>query len=104
MLSAPIWMSAEVNPAVLGHVVPTRLEATPANALLEGQGILTVLKDVHQPSLRVSFIFIAEKITAIWYYILMYCTPVTHISIILVVSSRHSCFYITILYLVLLPT
>jgi len=51
-MGAPIWMSAEVNPAVLGHVVPTRLEATLANALLEGQGILTVLKDVHQPSLR----------------------------------------------------
>ena len=61
MLSAPIWMSAEVNPAVLGHVVPTRSEAIPANALLEGQGILTVLKDVHQLSLRVSFYIYHRK-------------------------------------------
>jgi len=29
---ALIWMSAEVNPAVLGLVAPTRSEATRANA------------------------------------------------------------------------
>ena len=55
-------MSAEVNPAVLGHVAQTRSEATPANALLEGQAILTIVKDVRQICLRVSFIYITEKL------------------------------------------
>jgi hypothetical protein len=55
-------MSAEVNPAGLGHVAQTRSEATPANALLEGQAILTIVKDVRQICLRVSFIYITEKL------------------------------------------
>jgi hypothetical protein len=66
-------MSAEVNPAVLGHVAQTRSEATPANALLEGQAILTIVKDVRQICLRVSFIYMYhQKITAIWHF---HCTP-----------------------------
>jgi hypothetical protein len=52
IMGAPIWMNAEVNPAVRGRDVPTKSEAIPANALPEGLEILTVLKDVRQPSLR----------------------------------------------------
>jgi hypothetical protein len=65
---ALIWMSAEVNPAVLGHVAQTRSEATPANALLEGQAILTIVKDVRQICLRgqepAKLILVAEMLCA----------------------------------------
>ena len=74
MHSALIWMSAEVNPAVLGLVVPTKSEATRANAWLEGQEILTVAKDVRQISLRVSLLmFITEKL-------LQYGTTTVHMN------------------------